>query len=287
MQLYAYAQADPVSHRDKRGFQTEEAETRPTKVDIRKLASEQPTIVSKLLREVAFSSSLEEINRPALNEKGDVVKDKEGKVVPHYEPYRGIKLEHSGKTSVVPYHCTDYVCNLSYKAGLAPPTSSSKQFWMPTTSVVSQAKELEKEGIIEIVPTPKDNPKTAVDESTQHIRPGDILVWGAPEGHYGHHMLITGIDQTSKSRVRTREAGAAVLPEGPEGGREIFLKGGTPSMVYRLKKFDVERLVDRYENDANFRQAFDAMFNRQEEEHKSFNRVVDDLSTRHGPMLPR
>jgi RHS repeat-associated protein len=287
LDLYAYAQANPISLRDKRGFQTEEAETRPIDVDIRKLASEHPTIVSKLLREVAFSRSLEEINRPALNKKGEALKDEKGNMVPYYEPYRGIKLEHSGETSVVPYHCTDYVFNLSFKAGLAPPTSGSKQFWMPTTSVVSQAKKLEKAGIIEIVPTPKDDPKTTVDESTQQIRPGDILVWGAREGHYGHHMLITGIDQKRKSTVSTREAGAEVLPEGPEGGREIFRGGGIPSMVYRLKKFDVERLVDLYENDSDFRQAFNTMFNKQEEQHKSFNKAVEDLSTRYGPMLPK
>lgn len=58
-------------------------------------------------------------------------------------------------------------------------------------------------------------------------------------------------------------------------------------MVYRLTKFNVERLVDLYENDVDFRQAFDAMFNKLAEQHKSSNRVVDDLSTRYGPMLPK
>ena len=255
-------------------------------MNIRKLASEQPTIVSKLLREVALSRSLQEITRPALDKKGNVVKDKEGKEVPYYEPHREIKIEHSGKASCVAWHCTDYVFNLSYKAGLAPPTSSgTQQFWLNTKGVISQAKKLEKEGIIEVVPTPKDNPRTAVDESTRHIRPGDILVWGS-QGSYGHHMLITGIDQARKSTVRTREAGAEVLPEGPEGGREIFL-GDTPSMVYRLKKFDVERLVDLYEKDGDFRREFDAMFNKQEGQHQSFNRLVDDLSTRHGLLPPK
>ncbi|MEK6804180.1 MAG: toxin TcdB middle/C-terminal domain-containing protein [Nitrospirota bacterium] len=286
LSLYAYARANPVSLRDKRGFQAEQPETRPTEVDIRKLASEQPTIVSKLLREVALSRSLEEITRPALDKKGNAVKDKEGKEVPYYEPHREIKIEHSGKASCVAWHCTDYVFNLSYKAGLAPPTSNrTQQFWLNTKGVISQAKKLEKEGIIEVVPTPKDNLNTAVDESTQHIRPGDILVWGS-QGSYGHHMLITGIDQTRKSTVKTREAGADVLPEGPEGGREIF-RGDAPSMVYRLKKFDVERLVDLYENDGDFRREFDAVFNKQEEQHQSFNRLVDDLSTRHGPLPPK
>lgn len=284
LSLYAYARANPVSLRDKRGFQAEQSETRPTEVDIRKLASEQPTIVSKLLREVALSRSNKEIELPA-HEKGNVVKDEKGKEVPYYTPNREIKIEHSGKTSIVGWHCTDYVFNLSYKAGFDPPTSRSKQYWLNTKGVISQAKKLEKEGVIEIVPTPKDNPKTAVDESTQRIRPGDILVWGS-QGSYGHHMLITGIDQTRKSAVTTREAGAEVLPEGPKDGREIFLKDA-PSMVYRLKKFNEERVEYLYENDAEFRQAFDAAFNKQEEEHRSFNRLKDDLSTRYGPMLPK
>jgi RHS repeat-associated protein len=280
--LYVYAHANPISMKDTGGLEADPTDENQRPVNIQKLISEKPEIVAELLRETTLSRSEKEINRPAIDKSGKLEKGTSGEIIPHYTPYRVIKIEYSGKDSKVAFHCTDFIYNLSFQSGFDPP-KGVPGYWMKTTNVLKQLKALEKMGVIDIVQTPKDNPKTSIDESTENIRGGDILVWGAqPGGEFGHHMLITGIRQSEKSTVNTREAGASVLPDNTA---ELF-KNNIPSAVYRLKRFDREKVTELYTGNSDFRKAFDTAFARKEKETESYNRLITDMSTRHGNFPP-
>jgi RHS repeat-associated protein len=287
LNIYTYTTQNPILYKDKKGTQSEPSNANTQQIEIEKLLKEQKNIISKILRDVALNKSFDEINRPALDRKKRVLHDKEGNIIPHYTKNRIIKVEHSNENSIVPFHCTDYVYNLSFKSGFSPPTSSSGKYWLASKSVIEKAKKLEKEGFIKIVSTPVDDPDTPVDESTQNIRPGDILVWGADNGFYGHHMLIMGVSLLNRSTVRTREAGSHVYPNGPSRGRHIFNNNDTPSMVYRLTKYDPERVMELYKTDAKFREAFNVAFQKVVDEYSNYNKTVDEFEGRYGAETPK
>lgn len=79
---------------------------------------------------------------------------------------------------------------------------------------------LERKGLVERVPTPRDDPGTRADESTRHFRAGDIMVWSpARAARSGHHMVIVGLANRREhglvnEAVRRARAGRRRSPSG-------------------------------------------------------------------------
>jgi RHS repeat-associated protein len=283
--LYAYVRNNPMRYVDSTGTQAADAgqppqsaaitntdagqpppadmpdQGKPVEVDIAKLAKDRPQDFADITRRATAAYSKKELMR---GEKTTIIKDAKGNVVKgqvehDYDKGKTVTLEHSGRQSVVEYHCTDFVYNVFYKAGGEPPTGSppNQQFWKSSKEVLASLDSLQKKGLVERVDTPRDNPKTPGDESTANIRPGDIAVWNPGPGEdFGHHMLIVGTNPRGAGTLKVNEAGTKVLT----GTTEPVFPAGRDAAVYRLTKFDASRTARLYATDPAFHQAFNDAF---------------------------
>jgi RHS repeat-associated protein len=280
--LYAYVRNNPMRHVDPTGTQAADAgrqpqpaavtnveagppapaelpdQGKPVEVDIGKLARERPEEFADVTRRATAATSKKELQR---GDKTTAVKDAKGNVVGvrrefDYDMGKAVTLEHSGRQSVVQFHCTDFVYNAFHKAGGDPPHAG--EFWMPTKNVLAGLDSLQKQGLVQRVDTPPDNPKTPSDESTANILPGDIAVWSPRPGEdFGHHLLIIGTNPGGEAgTVKVNEAGTKVRAENT---RPVF-PADRNAAVYRLTKFDANRTAQLYATDPDFHKAFNDAF---------------------------
>jgi hypothetical protein len=174
-----------------------------------------------------------------------------------YEPGEPVRIEYSGRESVVEYHCTDLVMNSAYLAGYEVPTGSYG-FWLPSERTLERARRSREGDVIKQVPTPADRPETPEDESKANVRPGDVLVYG-PESSdvYGHQAVIAERGATA-GEVIVHEAGAEVA----FSKRRKLAPSDREAAVYRFTKVDAQRVKNNYENDAEYRRLFNNAFER-------------------------
>jgi hypothetical protein len=211
-------------------------------IDVERLMQEQRDVVlDEILVSIFLAISQDEISMV----DGTTLK---------YTPRHRLEIAYSRKQSVVPWHCTDLVMNSAWRAGFVTPTGRGG-FWEKSTATLGRVKG-GHDPLVKEVPVPRDDPRTPQDERKKHLRPGDVLVWGAHEaGGFGHQMIIIERGETG-GKVVVREAGASVEPR----AEESLDPPGRDEAVYRFLKFDPVRVSQGYTRDMTYRQRFIAAF---------------------------
>ncbi|MDP8993221.1 MAG: DUF4157 domain-containing protein [Actinomycetota bacterium] len=215
-------------------------------VDVERLLTDHPDVATnEILVSIFLAISQREVAR--VLPSGDLA----------YSPGQELRIAFSGASSVVRWHCTDLVMNSAWLAGFEVPHGRS--FWEKSTATLQRAMTGGDE-LIQPVPVPADDPRTAADERKQHLRAGDVLVWGAEhgdEGGFGHQMIIVSPGPVG-GQVTVREAGAAVR----EGAQRPLDAPNRPEAVYRFVKFDLLRVSRSYTTDPTYRALFQQAFER-------------------------
>jgi RHS repeat-associated protein len=254
--------------------------------DIRRLVQEQPEFVMNKIMPTLFKDIANtEINKETTARIWKEVKDANNRTVGEEfagegkaEMYKwGVEI----KTAELGYKyhgnkCAHFVHAVAYATGVDNPVKADVPgqkagSLFPPDELGKVAKQLEDAGFIEIL-FQKPAGSSVTDAEANDLAnklsttKGIVIgVWGAHNGH-GHEFYIENVSSNETESGWEPDEGPKLFFNVVQAGRsrgpgQLPLAPSEPRdvLIFRLKKLDPERIVSQYQNDEQYRKAFNSL----------------------------